>query len=161
MTLFLRVTPTGMPAFRSRDPAAAQLPTEVTKSHAVFADLIKLEGYDIDRSGASGEESQTVEVTLFWRALRRPDLQYTVFVHALDSNGELLAQNDSMPMDNALPTSCWARGELIEDTHRLTSPAEATELRVGLYYWPTMDRLSLSTGESAVFLPVSPTKAEE
>jgi hypothetical protein len=66
-----------------------------------------------------------------------------------------------MPMDNALPTSCWARGELIEDTHRLTSPAEATELRVGLYYWPTMDRLSLSTGESAVFLPVSPTKAEE
>ncbi|MGC9348524.1 MAG: ArnT family glycosyltransferase [Anaerolineae bacterium] len=161
MTLFLRVTPTGMPAFNPRDPdPVVQLPSEATDSGVTFGDLIELEGYKVTMPTDAREVGQ---VTLFWRALERPDLQYTVFVHALDQGGELLAQDDSMPMDDTLPTSCWVRGELIEDTHRLALTLEADRLRVGLYYWPTMDRLSITGdgGGDAVVLPVLSTQREE
>jgi len=67
---------------------------------------------------------------LEWSALGQPDADYRYFLHALDSNGEIVAQADQDP---AFPTSFWQKGVRFSDEIALTLPPQATALRFGLY----------------------------
>jgi len=63
-------------------------------------------------------------VTLEWWSGSKMDLDYTVFIHLRDgSNGENVAQGDGPPVDGWYPTSAWAAGEVVEDSHTFTLPA--------------------------------------
>ncbi len=158
MTLFLRVSPTGMPAYRPRTPTRIETPAQ----HALdvtFEHNIHLTGYSIHATKLNPGE--TLNVTLYWQGERRPDLQYTVFVHLIDSENQLQAQHDGMPAGGSLPTSCWLAGEIIQDPHPLTLPESLRQgeyrIQIGLYYWPTMDRLSILEGGTGdtLTLPLS------
>jgi len=80
---------------------------------------------------------QEAMVTLDWLALRRPATDYKVFVHLVDGNGQLCAQQDGEPGFFFSPTSRWQRGEIVEDQHVLPVdgplPPGHYQLRVGLY----------------------------
>ena len=107
----------------------------------VFGDpaLIKLRGYDL---AAAVDASLTV--TLTWAAQAVPPQDYTVFVHLVDGEGELLAQDDAPPNAGRYPTSWWLPGDVIRDPHTLPLPGTPTagwELRVGLYDPATGARL--------------------
>ena len=147
VTLFLRVSPTGMPGYHPREPVAATAPASDSPD-VTFGEDIQLVGYTLKPENVT--PGSTVEATLYWRARSRPDLPYTVFVHLLDQDGVLQAQGDSMPAGGDIPTSCWLPGEVVQDTHILTAPVTAPQgtysVRVGLYYWPTMDRLPITAG---------------
>jgi hypothetical protein len=151
VALFLRVTPTGMPSYNPREASGLrEIPTAATPSAVIFDQQIALLGYQV--------EPEEDLVTLYWRADRRPDLQYTVFVHALDASGKLVGQDDAMPVGNSLPTSCWLPGEIVEDPHTLMIPSEAEMVQVGLYYWPTMERLTVADSEATdtIQIPIKP-----
>ncbi|MFO7741670.1 MAG: DUF2079 domain-containing protein [Anaerolineae bacterium] len=78
----------------------------------------------------------TMRVSLFWRVEGSIDRNYTVFVHALSHDGQLLAQHDSWPADAHRPTSVLPPGTVVRDVHYLTVPqAISGEVvaRVGLY----------------------------
>jgi len=163
MSLFLRVSPTGMPSFSPRQVSVERQRT-LWESAAVdsvpdvlFERGIALVGHDL----VAGElEEETLDVRLYWSAAQRLDLPFTVFVHALDEDGRIVAQHDGMPAEGQLPTSCWQDGELIEDVRRLGLPAgvEPGELsvNVGLYYLPTLDRLQLADGSGATSVALAP-----
>jgi hypothetical protein len=73
-------------------------------------------------------------------------LDYTVFVHLVDSAGKTVAQHDGQPSwEVPLPTSTWQPGEMLQDRHLLTLPADLPpgeyQLRAGVYYWQTLERL--------------------
>jgi hypothetical protein len=74
--------------------------------------------------------------TLYWRVLGGMDEDYTVFVHLLDGNGELIGQGDGPPLEGDYPTSYWSPGDTLADTHVVPLegdlPAGARFL-VGLY----------------------------
>jgi hypothetical protein len=55
---------------------------------------------------------------LYWEALEPNGRDYTVFLHLIDESGELVAQDDSPPLDNRFPTSLWTAGERIVDPHQ-------------------------------------------
>jgi uncharacterized membrane protein len=78
-----------------------------------------------------------LRVDLFWEVLEEMDQNYTVFVHALNTNGELLGQHDSWPADSHRPTSVLPVGETFRDAHylELNAPVSLSDikLRVGLY----------------------------
>lgn len=169
MSLFLRVAHTGMPSYVPRELAAAaqvQLREEAGAARAAsltFGDRMRLAAYRLDTDAPRAGEP--LEVTLYWHSLERSDLPYTVFVHLLDDQGNLLAQDDGMPVDDQLPTSCWQPGEWIRDVHTLTVPPDAagtsSELRVGLYYWPTLGRLPVTDGGTGDALRVPLTARDE
>lgn len=73
-------------------------------------------------------------VTLRWRALRRIDERYVVFVHLIDPNGNMINQDDRQPH---LPTTQWNEGIEIVDPHQLTIPSGISsgryQLRAGMY----------------------------
>jgi hypothetical protein len=128
------------PPARTANFVAPQ-PSDVTADS--FDRQIALRGYDARRTGG------TLDVTLYWQALSQPPHAYTVFVHALDANGQPAGQQDNMPQHDQLPTSCWQPGEYVSDPYTLHLPDGARDpltIEVGLYRLETGERLSLDDG---------------
>jgi hypothetical protein len=55
----------------------------------------------------------------------------------LNSQGQIVAQQDNPPVSGTLPTDLWRAGEIVRDPYRLLIPANAAtgdyRLLVGLY----------------------------
>lgn len=83
-------------------------------------------------------------VALYWTALQnRPSIDATIFLHALDAQGALVAQSDVRPWEGRYPTFIWDAGELVVTSHRLpVSSVEELELYGGMYTQPDAKRLS-------------------
>ena len=83
-------------------------------------------------------------LTLLWQDIHPVDRDYTVFVHVLDSENKIVAQNDHQPQDGTYPTSIWDAGEQIQDIVNLQLPlAGKYKIEVGLYDVETMQRLNV------------------
>jgi 4-amino-4-deoxy-L-arabinose transferase-like glycosyltransferase len=117
---------------------------------ATFGDHLALVGYDLKPSAP--RPGDPVDVTLFWSASARPSRDYTVFVHLLDRQGQLVASADSPPRGGRAPTSVWDAGDVVADPHALAVPANASTgpytVEVGLYQKSSGRRLAVfdSTG---------------
>jgi hypothetical protein len=117
----------------------------------------ELVGYDVRPDGPE------LRVTLYWRALARPDFDYSAFVHLIDRDGHIVAQQDHAPGEaRGYPPRDWVVGDLLRDEHVLTAPGlrlEEYRLRVGLYNWQTGRQLPIRAGErqlgGALLLPPS------
>jgi hypothetical protein len=87
----------------------------------------------------------TLSLTLYWQALQPPQADYKVFVHLIDQQGKLLAQDDVPPRGGHYPTGVWQPGDLVPDLHQLTlleqRPLGPYHLLVGMYHPETRDRL--------------------
>jgi hypothetical protein len=96
-------------------------------------------------------------IRLIWKAKATPQAAYTVFVHLLDADGQVIAQSDAQPQDR--PTTGWIRGEYIVDQHLVTFTRKdykgPTTLEVGLYDPPSGKRVILSDGADHAVLPVT------
>jgi hypothetical protein len=137
--------PLGEPAVIGRIGVKSSVPTGLDDTGQVvgasFAGQLELLGYD------AGQQDQELAVTLYWRCQQPPNANYTVFVHLLDTGGQVVAQHDSQPQDGAYPTSIWDVGEAVQDTHVLSLPSALPEgrylLQVGLYLLETGERLQV------------------
>jgi hypothetical protein len=73
---------------------------------------------------------------------------YKVFVHLVDGEGVLRAQDDSVPGEWQRPTRGWAEGEVVVDAHALEVPEEAPPgvytLYAGMYDADTLQRLPIT-----------------
>jgi hypothetical protein len=91
---------------------------------------------------------------LVWQAQQAPDEDYTVFVHVLDAQGQLVTQADSVPVAGFRPTSGWHDGELIVDYHWIELPPTADKsglwLSAGLYVPQTGARIPVQVHDSAL-----------
>lgn len=56
---------------------------------------------------------------LWWTTNGSLDVDYSVSAFVLDEGGQLVAQHDSFPFENARPTSSWQPGEIVYDPHLL------------------------------------------
>jgi 4-amino-4-deoxy-L-arabinose transferase-like glycosyltransferase len=91
---------------------------------------------------------QDLTATLAWQmaALMQRDL--TRFVHLLDAQGELIAQQDEQPQAGQTPTSVWLPGEVIRESITIPlTPAQAARwnrTEIGWYDPNTGQRLMLT-----------------
>lgn len=109
---------------------------------AMFGNRVALLGFDAVQTDA-------LELTLFWQAQAQLPDNYKVFVHVLNEQGELITQQDQIPMAGQAPTSGWLPGEVIADSYRFELPPGALSpgqyrLAVGLYNAISGERLPLS-----------------
>jgi len=95
-------------------------------------DRILLKGAVLEQN--TFERGEMLGVTFRWKALSTIEQRYAVFIHLMDADGNLVAQDDGQPH---LPTTEWTRGMEIVDPHQLTIPPETPvgeyQLRVGMY----------------------------
>jgi len=102
--------------------------------------------------------TEPLRISLIWKAApTTPQLVYTVFVHLLDQNGQVIAQDDAQPVGGTRPTTGWLAGEYIVDDHDLhfnragySGPAT---LEIGLYDPATGKRVSLADGSDHFVVP--------
>jgi hypothetical protein len=103
---------------------------------------VALVGYDVDDTVKAGE---VLRPRLYWQARAKMDEDYTVFVHLLDGEGNIRAQQDCQPQRGDYPTSQWRRGEVVWDAHELYIPPDLAagnyQLVAGMYLLETMERL--------------------
>lgn len=107
-------------------------------------------GYDLRRTDRPGGGGQ-LEVVLYWEALQPLLPPHQVFVHLVDGEGALLAQDDGLPGGRGAPapSGTWLPGEFLTDRHLLDIPADASgpfALRVGLYDSASGQRLPVDGG---------------
>lgn len=117
----------------------------------LVGDSMQLLGYKLDRTEFRAGE--TIPLTLYWSAYKAPPASYKVFVHLVDMNGVLRAQQDSIPQRGTLPTNRWFEGEYITDEYALSLPSDvaAGEYRilVGMYEEESGARVPLFDANNA------------
>jgi hypothetical protein len=115
---------------------------EDQREEATFGNIAKLLDANVKNPVLTAGEP--VEVSLLWESLDPAPVDYTVFVHLLDSDNKLMAGNDTQPVNNSYPTTLWSHGERILDPHLLATPnglpSGQYRLALGLYYQPTGER---------------------
>ncbi len=115
---------------------------------ANFEDRLSLLGANLSPVGAV-RPGDHVTVSLYWKALARMTTSYTAFVHLLDGDNRIRAQEDRVPAAGARPTTGWVGGEVIEDRYDLVISPDAPPgdytLEVGVYDAndPAFPRLSV------------------
>jgi hypothetical protein len=76
-------------------------------------------------------------VDIAWRALNRSTTDYTAFVHLVDGQQKIVAQQDQPPGGPNNPTTRWVPGEIVRSRFTIKPPKgtvyEGLKLRVGLY----------------------------
>ena len=106
-----------------------------------FGQDLRLLGYDIV------QEAGILNLTLFWRAERRMDVPYKIFVHLKEvGSGSLVAQADVMPRNWMYPTTQWRAGEIVSDKvvlHLDKVSGGRYTVAVGVYHPDTGVRLPL------------------
>jgi hypothetical protein len=95
---------------------------------------VALRGWRLDGPARPGA---TLNVALIWYASARQGHDWVVFVHLVDTQDRIVAEDNRPPRDGAFPMTQWAMGDWIEDPHSLRLPAGLADgvytLRVGLY----------------------------
>jgi hypothetical protein len=125
---------------------AASVERPATRADAWVADDVRLQGYTLlTEAPAPGGE---VLVALWWQCVREALDERSVLVHVLDSRGERVAQGDGPPATGILPTTQWREGDLVLDVRRVRLPEGLPPgpytLAVGMYRWPSLERLPLT-----------------
>lgn len=113
---------------------------------ARLGDEFELLGYSVYTSSLEN----SVEVQLYWQALRPVEIDYTAFVQLLDEDNQVMAQADAQPLADLYPTSRWQPGDLMSDRFTLpVSPADLGQGRLvtGLYDVANGVRLSAYDGQ--------------
>lgn len=118
-------------------PKADRVLSEPPIDHRVeikLDDSIELVGDNIESS------TESITLTLIWRALKSNDMDYTVFTHVLDPSGQPIGGQDNQPMKGAYPTSWWMPGEYVIDQYEL-HVEQGYAIEVGMYDPETGARL--------------------
>lgn len=131
-----------------RLPPPAVLPESTTLTDWQFGENIGLAGF------TESHDSNQMSLTLFWEANAPVPENYQLFVHILNESGELVDQDDRMPVQDRYPTRFWPVDRLIEDEHLLTYdaplPPGAYRVALGLYRLEDLARLPVTPLDSAV-----------
>jgi hypothetical protein len=95
---------------------------------------VDLRGWWLDGQPRPGA---ALDVSLVWFAAARQRPDWVVFIHLVDAQGRVVAEDNRPPRDGAFPTTQWNQGDWVEDRHRLALPADlaagAYTLRAGMY----------------------------
>ncbi len=100
-----------------------------TLAGVTWGDQIELVGYDVAPS------LEGITLTLVWRNHHAPTVPLRRFVHVVDADGNIIAQDDAAPGDTPLPVTHWRPGEYVSDRVTLSIPAGQVPraVYVGLY----------------------------
>jgi hypothetical protein len=133
------------------DEAAVGLPTQ--RLDADFQGQIKLLGYHLPHQKTW--PGDRLPVTLYYQAMVPFGIDYTVFVHFVGPDGDIITQRDTYPGLGRYPTTMWAPGETIADTIYLAIPDWAPvpgtgTFAVGFYDRQTQLRLLVVDGDGRV-----------
>lgn len=107
---------------------------------------VTLLGYNLVRPTA--QPGEPFRIMFYWRSEQSVPTDYSVFLHLVDSNGKIVAQQDGPPQNGDAPTSWWQPNDTVADEHALLIPSGIVpghyEVEFGVYDPLKGPRLALS-----------------
>ncbi|HLY25163.1 MAG TPA: hypothetical protein VKQ72_02410, partial [Aggregatilineales bacterium] len=137
------------PAIPGTPPAQ---PTRFGDSFAVAGLTASVDSTALPASGAwQAKPGQTLSFDLTWKALKRPSLDYSVFIHlSAAADTPPVAQADSV-MGDTYPPGAWRSGDLVAQRLSVKVPDNLVpgtyQWLLGVYYWQDGKRLPLFLGD--------------
>lgn len=111
------------------------LPDTARRVYARFGD-VALIGYEAaDRRYQPGE---ALPITLYWQVLQHSEKDYSLFVTALNEDGNAIGKIDSFPGAGRLRTTTWQPNSIYADPYAITLSQDAQgrfPLRVQIGWW--------------------------
>ena len=127
-------------AFR---PARRAL-TEMRWIEARWADGVELVAFRIEPEGII-PSGGVLRLSTAWRRWQEVSEEHSVFVHLLDPQGRLIAQDDHPVGRGHYPSTAWAGEEIIFERFEVRLPAGIPpgryRLAIGRYNWETLIRV--------------------
>jgi 4-amino-4-deoxy-L-arabinose transferase-like glycosyltransferase len=136
---------------------------KIVRREAQFGSDLRLLGYEIQpgalRPAITPLEGanqpvlrlgDALQINLTWQTRQQPPLDYSLFVHVLDSAGKVVAQRDSLMRQDEYPSSRWQPGEIVVDRADLPLPPlppGSYTILIGVYRMDTGERLTLAQPE--------------
>jgi 4-amino-4-deoxy-L-arabinose transferase-like glycosyltransferase len=103
---------------------------------AEFAGGMNLVGADLP-AGAGLDAGRGLPITLYMGARQPITAAYTLFMHLVDDQGQVLWQFDGVPAEGRHPTPQWVPGQVFADTHVIGPAAIPADgpgtLSIGFY----------------------------
>ncbi len=121
------------------------LPPITDPSPIQFDDRIALLGYT-EQTVEPARRGEDVRIVLTWRANQDIRERYITFVHLVDAQGHLWAQDDREPANGWFRTDRWNSGDVTPDIYTLALPATMPpgdyQITAGLYNLANQRRLN-------------------
>ena len=119
---------------------------------ANLGNMVQLLGYDLSTDRL--KPGDTLQLTLYWQALKKMEANYSVFTHLIDEDNHIWGQKDNWPVNNTHPTTEWVKGEIVIDRYdiivdRDAPPGECT-LEIGMYDLATNERMPILDAQRQV-----------
>ena len=101
----------------------ADLPADLTPVNLTYDGKIRLIGYKLQAGAVHPAES--LPITLYWQMVEPIDRDYSLFIHLLGRQRQVVGQIDSYPGGGAWPTSLLAPGNILADHYEVPIKPEA------------------------------------
>jgi hypothetical protein len=99
------------------------------------------------------QAGDALQLKVYWESLAQSPVDWSVFVHVRNDEGETVAQKDGPVGGGAYPTSLWDAGEIISDEITISLDSLA-----GGQYTVVVGLYNIETGER-LLIPDSPENA--
>jgi hypothetical protein len=100
----------------------AELPADLIPVDFTYDGALRLIGYQTPQTVV--HPAETVSLTLYWQILRPVELDYSLFVHLLGRQRQVIGQLDSYPGGGKWPTRLLKPGDILGDHYEVPiSPA--------------------------------------
>jgi hypothetical protein len=103
----------------------ADLPTDLQPVHYTYDGAMQLIGYRLPEDVV--RPAQTLPITLYWQVLKPVDLNYSIFIHLVGRERQVIGQLDTYPGGGRWPTTLLAPGDILADDYEIPIAPE-TEL---------------------------------
>ena len=127
-----------------REPPAIEALDIEHPMKAYLGNQVQFLGYNVASSFHPGHG---IHLDLFWQALQPMEEDYTIFVHLVDGEGNILGQKDTPPVEGLYPTTLWTQGDILRDQYDLIASPDVPPgkywLAVGMYLPETGERLEV------------------
>lgn len=112
-----------------------------------FGDMLQLKGFRLGTTRPKPGEQ--VKLTVYWKALQRPDQVYAVFNHLRAADGTPVWQGDTWPQNGIYTTNHWLAGEVVSESYTIELPPDLPPgtytFYTGVYDPTTSNRLPAIT----------------
>jgi hypothetical protein len=125
----------------------ANLPADLQPVDFVYDDTMRLIGYHLHTPVVRPAEN--LSLTLYWQLLQPVEQDYSIFIHLLGRQRQVISQRDTYPGGGAWPTSLLTPGAILADHYQIPIPPEAEQTHA-----PT--RLQIAAGIYDFFEPGRP-----
>ena len=126
--------------------------------HAVFDGKLELLGYDLAAKDGVVARGDTIELTWYFKVLKRVYTDYSVFVHIdwerdLEKNGRGRGEvsrihGDHAPVSDQLPVYLWGTSDIVVDRHQVqvASNVKPGQYRIWMGFFQRKKRLPVTAG---------------